>query len=255
MKPTAGIAAKGKHQRLHRDARHHKPEKPHKHEKHHKHEARDRDENGASLAFEQIRRSLGSQTNDALLPSLRWPEQRFHGVAASLSGVGKRRAKLQDGGRDVSRAPPSSSRTGLVDNPLMQPILWPHPDDSARPFGSRSSVSAEQGLWTRPGHETWQINVRWTTGLSAVVNTCRVTVRDWHTQRFLTSADLEPYKQDSAVACLERLSRRKGMPHAMVMDYQPDMLAVVEQWAFAHGVMLVICQWRRPWGEGRVQLS
>lgn len=255
MKSTEGLAVKGKDQRPHRDGMRHKSEKPHRHAKHHKHEARDRDLNGASPAFEQIRRTLGgSPANDALLSPLRWSEQSFCVVAAPVSGAGKLRTKLLDSGREVARVPSSSWRTGLVDHPLLRPILRPHPDDSPSLSGSRRPSVAGQGLWAGPGDETWQISVRWTTGSSALVNTCRVSVRDWHTQRFLASVDLGPYRQDSAVACLERLSKRKGMPHALVMDHQPDMLALVEQWAFAHGVMVVICQWRRSRGDRSGQM-
>lgn len=240
MKPTAGISTKGKHQRPHMDAKHPKPKKSHKHATHHKHEAQDWDLNGASPAFEQIRRALGGlPTSDALLPPPRWPEQRSHVVAASPSGVGKLRTTLLNVGRDVACVPPSLRRTGLTDNPLIRPVPRLHPDDSAHPFGSRSSA-AGQGFGTGLGNEAWQINVRSITGLSALVNTCRVSVRDWYTQRFLTSVDLGPYGQDSAVACLARLSKQKGMPHALVIDYQPDLLAQVEQWAFSHGVMVII---------------
>ncbi|SIO45756.1 hypothetical protein [Paraburkholderia phenazinium] len=251
MKPTERIAGKGgKHDKRHKNA------KLRKQVKLDKHVGRNKNVNRASLAFAQIQRSLGGMhINHASLPASDRLEDLFMAGASPVSGVGKRLAKPLDNGRDVSRVPPSSWRTSLVGNPLIRPIPWPYSDEGARPTVGRRSGAARREFWTRLGDEIWRIDVTWKTVLSAgyLAEDCVVIVHDWYTQKPLSSGHIFPCRAGAAVAYLERLSKRKGVPHTVIMDHQPQLSPSVQQWAFARGVMVVICQPSRSLGGGPVQ--
>jgi hypothetical protein len=253
MKPSGDIAGKGsKHDRRHKDA------KPRKHDKLDKHEGRNKSVNSASLAFEQFERGLGGvRINHALLPTSAWPDDVFLAVASPMSGVGKRSTTLLNNGQYFPRVPPSSWRTSLVSNPLIRPISWPHPDEVVRGSEGYRAAAVRREVLTRIGHGIWQIDVTWKTGLLAgpVAEECGVTVLDWYTQKPLSSGHLAPWRADAAVAFLERLAKRKGVPCTLIMDHQPALLARVEQWAFTRGVMVVICQSPGSWRDRRVQMS
>jgi hypothetical protein len=237
MKPTGSIAGKGsKHERRHNNVT------PHKHDKPHKHEGQDRHANDAPLTFEQMQRSLGGlRINHAALRASAWPVDRLGAAALLDSRSGKRPATLRDSSVDVFPMSPSSLR--LLDYPLMQHNLRPHRGEGARGSEGRSGASRLE-LWTNLGHATWQIDVKWITGVPVGPSAykCGVVVRDWHTQKQLSSGKVDPWSRDSVLACLERLSKRKGVPQTIIMEHQTYMIAQIEQWASAHGVTVVICR-------------
>jgi hypothetical protein len=251
MKPNGGIKG-SKHHGGHKNAR------LRKHDKLAKHEGKSRNLNDASFGFGQIQRTLsGWRIDHALPPTSGRAEDVFLAVEPHVSGVGKRSATLLNNVRDVYRVRPSSGRTGPAFNPLIRPISWPRPDEVARlSEGPRAAVARAEVL-RRNGDGIWQIDVAWATGLSGepVAEEYRVTVLDWYTQKPLSSGYLAPWRADAVAAYLERLSTRKGVPRALILDHQPELLARIEQWAFAHEVTVVICHSRRSWRDRQAQMS
>jgi len=220
-----------------------KHDKQHGQAKRHKHGKQDKPQKHEARAFEPLQQNqsdLPREMNPALASGR--SGDRFFPMGSPVPDRAMRPAMLLDDGAASLRIAPTWRRDPI--NHLLIPSN-PCPDSgrASRSLSARRSTGERLEFWTHLDQETWQIDIEWPAQASVSPGPAQrgVTVRNWHTQKQLASGQVNPRGPDGAVACLERLRKRNRMPHALVMDHQPGLFAVVEQWAFAHGVMVVIC--------------